>query len=230
MSWRKRSATALFLTLFLASCGTRVEGSGSGFVAPSSASNASGSVVAPNRPDGPQLGGAAEVAPVGTPTTSRPTSLSAHKSSKGSPGTGAKIPSVSDQSPTSAPEAAAVGRSKDAPPRSPESPGSVPEVPRPSDRGVLSPMVVGHISYLSGPASPNGTAVTYGIQMWAKWVNTHGGIHGHPVRLVVYDAAADRARHRAQLQEGIERQHVIAFVSNAEALTGDCCVSYLEEK
>jgi branched-chain amino acid transport system substrate-binding protein len=45
-------------------------------------------------------------------------------------------------------------------------------------------------------------------------VNGRGGLTGHPVNLVTADDGADPARHRAQVQEMVERDHVIAFIAN----------------
>jgi branched-chain amino acid transport system substrate-binding protein len=57
-------------------------------------------------------------------------------------------------------------------------------------------------------------------------VNSRGGLNGHPVNLVTADDGADPARHRAQVQEMVERDHVIAFVANQEPLSGEPSVAY----
>jgi branched-chain amino acid transport system substrate-binding protein len=69
-----------------------------------------------------------------------------------------------------------------------------------------------------------------GAQLWVKHINGKGGLNGHLVKLVVYDDGADTARHRAQVQQAVERQHVIAFLMNAEVFTGAGSIDYLNAK
>ena len=69
-----------------------------------------------------------------------------------------------------------------------------------------------------------------GAQLWVKAINQKGGINGHEVQLIVYDDGGDPARHRAQVQEAIERRHVIAFLQNAELFTGAGSVEYITAK
>jgi branched-chain amino acid transport system substrate-binding protein len=60
--------------------------------------------------------------------------------------------------------------------------------------------------------------------------NAAGGVAGHPVRLVVADDGTDPARHRALVQDLVERRGVVAFVYNAAVFSGHASVSYLEQK
>jgi branched-chain amino acid transport system substrate-binding protein len=61
-------------------------------------------------------------------------------------------------------------------------------------------------------------------------VNDEGGLNGHLVELHVADDGGDPARHRAIVQEMIERQGVIAFVANPEAQSGAGSVDYVTSK
>ena len=58
----------------------------------------------------------------------------------------------------------------------------------------------------------------------------HGGLNGHPVRLIVYDDGADPARSRAQVQEAVERQRVVAFLQMSQPLSGESNVDYITAK
>ena len=68
------------------------------------------------------------------------------------------------------------------------------------------------------------------VQVWARLTNDRGGLNGHPIKLLVADDGGDPARHRAQVQDFVERQKVIAFVANGEAVSGQGSISYLQEK
>ena len=83
---------------------------------------------------------------------------------------------------------------------------------------------------LSGPV---GSALIPGVravQVWVKHVNARGGLNGHEILLFVYDDGTDPARHKAQVQEAIEQKKVVAFVYNAEGITGGSSVAYITSK
>jgi branched-chain amino acid transport system substrate-binding protein len=59
-------------------------------------------------------------------------------------------------------------------------------------------------------------------------INAAGGLGGHQVRLEVADDGTDPARHRALVQEFVERRGVVAFVYNAAVFSGQASVEYLD--
>lgn len=83
-----------------------------------------------------------------------------------------------------------------------------------------SPAVIASAGTMSGPIGAVFFAAVQGLQVWVKYINSKGGVNGHPVRHIIYDDGGDPARHRAQLQEAIERENVIAFVQQPEAISG----------
>ena len=84
-----------------------------------------------------------------------------------------------------------------------------------------SPAVIANVGTYSGPAGVTLAPIGRGVQLWARYINTKGGLNGHAVNLIVYDDGGDPARHRAQVQEAIEHRHAIAFVSNVEGVAGN---------
>src|SRR5581483_1485786 len=92
------------------------------------------------------------------------------------------------------------------------------------------PLAIASVGTISGPIgavfAPGGLAV----QAWANYVNTKGGVNGHTVNLLVYDDGGDPARHRSQVQEAIERRHVVAFVYNPESIAGRASQEYISSK
>lgn len=114
---------------------------------------------------------------------------------------------------------------------SPAGPASGPESQN-SAQGAAAgkPIRIGSIGTLSGPI---GAAIGNGapaVQAWAAYINSQGGIDGHPVEVFVADDGGDPARHRAIVQDMVEDKGVVAFVHNASALSGHSAVSYLEGK
>jgi branched-chain amino acid transport system substrate-binding protein len=89
-----------------------------------------------------------------------------------------------------------------------------------------SPVRIGFVGTLSGPAGGNVTPIRDGVQVWVKHINDRGGVNGHPVDLVVADDRGDSARHRSLVQQLVEGG-VLAFVGNADVLLGPVSVEYL---
>jgi branched-chain amino acid transport system substrate-binding protein len=102
--------------------------------------------------------------------------------------------------------------------------------PAPGSGPGASPAVVASVGTYSGPAGTILLPILQGAQLWVKYVNDRGGLNHHPVKLLAYDDGGDPSRHRAQVQEAIERQHAIAFLANAEGFTGQSSVSYITSK
>lgn len=96
--------------------------------------------------------------------------------------------------------------------------------------GTHSPVLLATVGTLSGPVGLVLAPVLQGVQLWVKDVNARGGVNGHQINLIVYDDGADPSRHRAQVQEAVEQRHVLAFVGNAEVMTGGVSVGYQEAK
>jgi len=91
-----------------------------------------------------------------------------------------------------------------------------------------TPIVIGSVgSYTQqGFTDPGGPA----IQAWASWVNAHGGINGHPVKLIVEDNKGDQAQAVSLVKQLVEQDHVIAFVSNQDGSLNAGYASYLDQQ
>jgi branched-chain amino acid transport system substrate-binding protein len=102
-------------------------------------------------------------------------------------------------------------------------------VPGTAGGSAKSDAVVASVSTLSGPVGANFVPWIQAVQAWVRLVNSRGGVNGHTVRLVTFDDGGDPARHRAQVQEAVERKGVIGFI-NAEPLAGPGSVEYHNAK
>jgi branched-chain amino acid transport system substrate-binding protein len=86
------------------------------------------------------------------------------------------------------------------------------------------------VSTITGPGSVNFLPMRNGVQLWAKWVNSRGGAHGHEIQIITADNGGDPARNKAVTRDLVERQGVIAFIQNADAISGPSAKDYLEAK
>ncbi|MEY2569935.1 MAG: branched-chain amino acid transport system substrate-binding protein, partial [Acidimicrobiaceae bacterium] len=94
----------------------------------------------------------------------------------------------------------------------------------------LSPIKLGHIGTYSGLLGAIFAGGQEMVQVWANWVNTHGGLNGHPVQVVTADDGGDPSRNLALTRDMVENQGVIAFVGNIVPLSLTGSKSYLEQK
>lgn len=113
-------------------------------------------------------------------------------------------------------------------PPNPRSGVLTPEVPAVSSQ--LSPVVIASVGTLSGPVGATVGPVAKGAQLWVKHINQKGGLKGHQVKMVLFDDGGDSARHRSQVQEAIEQHKAIAFLANAEVVTGHSSIEYITSK
>jgi branched-chain amino acid transport system substrate-binding protein len=104
-------------------------------------------------------------------------------------------------------------------------PGS--PAPVPTGRG---PIRLASIGTWSGAVGATLSPILQGGQLWVKMINSRGGLNGQPIQLLVFDDAGDPARHRAQVQEAVERQGIVAMLNNAEPITGQGSVEYITQK
>jgi len=94
-----------------------------------------------------------------------------------------------------------------------------------------TPIVIGNEGSYSAPNSANGVAVGQkAIVAWAKWVNSKGGINGHPIKLIQKDNKGDQAVAVSQVKEMVEQDKVVAFVSNQDGSLNSGYADYLKEK
>jgi branched-chain amino acid transport system substrate-binding protein len=56
------------------------------------------------------------------------------------------------------------------------------------------PVKIGVSVSLTGDASADGQAIKQGYQVWADYVNSHGGLLGHQVQMTFYDDATRPSR------------------------------------
>lgn len=68
----------------------------------------------------------------------------------------------------------------------------------------------------TGPEASSISQTTDTMQAWASWVNSHGGLGGHPVHLVVLDDGYSAAKALANAQTAINQDHVAAIFDNSD--------------
>lgn len=232
-------ATALGIVAVLAvgACGTRVERSAE----PSAATNAvSWDAGIPGQP-APVAGGASQDTAAPSTAAAAGGSVAATTPAAGSSSpAGSKAGAGASRAPgratadTAAPESSGSNAVKRSGP--PAASGGVSGAPAPGPSalpaaaGPKSEIVVASVGNFSGPAGAVFVPVVKAAQVWVKSVNARGGLSGHPVRLLTQDDGADPSRNKAIVKDLVERQGVIAFVSNYDVISGSGSLDYLRAK
>ena len=164
-------------------------------------------------------------AAAGTSTAGgRPTSAGAAQSS--TPGVAGAGPSAG-ANPAQRSGAAAGGAN---PAGTPSGPSGAPATPGAGSSCApnCAPIVVASVGTYSGIVGQNIGGGVKALQAWVSSVNAKGGINGHLVQLFIADDVGDPARHRALVQQMVEERRAIAFLFNAEVLSGQGSVEYID--
>jgi branched-chain amino acid transport system substrate-binding protein len=82
------------------------------------------------------------------------------------------------------------------------------------------PIVLGTICSCSGPEAASIGAVGDTLQAWVAWTNAHGGINGHPVKLIVLDDGGSATTSLQDAKQLVEGDHVLAIVGEMSLLDG----------
>jgi branched-chain amino acid transport system substrate-binding protein len=75
-----------------------------------------------------------------------------------------------------------------------------------------APIEIGVMVQQTGPNSQSNAPAAPGAKAWAGWVNAHGGINGHPVKLEIVDSQATPAKAISELADLVSK-HVVAIGS-----------------
>ena len=91
------------------------------------------------------------------------------------------------------------------------------------------PIMLGAVGTQSGIIGAAVADEWRGLPVWEKWVNTHGGVMGRPVKIITADDAADPGKHAAAVRRLIRENKVVAFVGPIAATTLSAGTPILEQ-
>jgi branched-chain amino acid transport system substrate-binding protein len=74
------------------------------------------------------------------------------------------------------------------------------------------PIVIGQSAALTGPASMLGTEMARGMNAYFNQVNEHGGVKGHPIKLITLDDGYEPDRTTKNTEKLIHDEKVVALV------------------
>ena len=78
--------------------------------------------------------------------------------------------------------------------------------------GAAEPYVIGYIADITGMARANYAPECEGIRLYIDTVNARGGVHGHPIKLVIEDGKSDPAVSTGVAKKLIIEDKVLAIM------------------
>lgn len=97
-----------------------------------------------------------------------------------------------------------------------------------SASGDHTPVVLGQVGTFSGVVGLAEGAGQPAMQVWAQWVNAHGGLAGHPVQLYSYDDNGSPSQAQADVQQLVQSKHAVALVGAFLPLTISAVEGYVD--
>jgi branched-chain amino acid transport system substrate-binding protein len=92
-----------------------------------------------------------------------------------------------------------------------------------------SPIAIGNVGNYSGVSGGAQAPGMIALKVFVAYVNAHGGINGHPIKLYVRDDQSNPSQNAAAVQQLVEQAHVVAFVSNWSSQTAQASAKYLAD-
>lgn len=90
------------------------------------------------------------------------------------------------------------------------------------------PIVLGDICSCTGPEASSIAQTSPTIQAWASWENSHGGIDGHKVEVIVKDDGYNPGTALSDAKELVTADHVVAIFDNSDVDTS--WASFIEQQ
>ena len=87
---------------------------------------------------------------------------------------------------------------------------------QPAGASTLAPVVLGDICSCTGVEASAIAPTSNLLQAWASWTNTHGGIAGHKVQVIIKDDALDPATSVADVQALVTQNHIVGLFDNSD--------------
>ncbi len=89
----------------------------------------------------------------------------------------------------------------------------------PAGAGAAAPssaVTIADLCSCTGPEASSISQTSPTMQAWASWVNSHGGLEGHQVHLVILDDGYSAAKALANAQTAINQDHAVAVFDNSD--------------
>jgi branched-chain amino acid transport system substrate-binding protein len=82
--------------------------------------------------------------------------------------------------------------------------------------GTANTVTIADLCSCTGPEASSISQTSATMQAWASWVNSHGGLAGHQVHLVVLDDGYSASKSLANAETALNQDHAVAIFDNSD--------------
>jgi len=93
-----------------------------------------------------------------------------------------------------------------------------------------APIVVGNVGSYSVPGISGSLPGGAVVEAWAKWTNSHGGVNGHPIKLIMANDQGNQSLAVSDVKQLVQQDHVVAFVGSQDGSLEGGYASYLDQQ
>lgn len=90
-----------------------------------------------------------------------------------------------------------------------------------------TPYVIGNIGTFSGAYASSGQGAHDAMQAWVDYTNAHGGINGHPVKMIQDDDQLNAGLALTDVKTMVQQDHVMAIVGTSSVGAEDSWAPYI---
>jgi branched-chain amino acid transport system substrate-binding protein len=90
-----------------------------------------------------------------------------------------------------------------------------------------TPYVIGNIGTFSGPYASSDIGAHDAMDAWVKYTNAHGGVNGHPIKLIQDDDQLNAGLALTDVKAMVQQDHVMAIVGTASVGAEDAWAPYI---
>lgn len=90
-----------------------------------------------------------------------------------------------------------------------------------------TPYVIGNIGTFSGAYASSDIGAHEAMDAWVKYTNAHGGINGHPVKMIQDDDQLNAGLALTDVKTMVQQDHVMAIVGTASVGAEDAWAPYI---
>ena len=95
----------------------------------------------------------------------------------------------------------------------------LPAASPPAGAATGTPIVLGIMCSCTGPEASSTAQTTPVLQAWAKYVNAHGGVKGHPISVIAKDDQFNAGTAIADVEQMVTQNHVAAIFDTSNVDT-----------
>ncbi len=106
--------------------------------------------------------------------------------------------------------------------------GAIPVVLSSSASAAVAPLVIGVVCSCTGPEASSTATGPPTFQAWADYVNAHGGVDGHRVKVISEDDATNPATSTSEVHTLVSQDHIVGLID--DSIVDSAWATYIQQQ